>query len=321
MSTPTQAPSTLCLGESLIDAVTSGGSVTEHVGGSPLNVAVGLARLGHPTEFASWWGPDARGRRIAAALTDAGVVSRPGSDGATFTTVAHATIDADGQASYHFDMESGVAPLADLGQADHLHSGSIGAALDPGGAAIADAIGRWRDQATVSFDPNARPTLMGHPDQTRPRVEHLVSLADVVKASDEDLAWLYPGESMAEVMRAWMSLGPSLVVVTTGADGAHALLDSTHIEHIAPRRVEVADTVGAGDSFMAGLIGGLLDAELLGGPAARTRLRADAWPAVAVALRHAVAASAITVSHHGAYAPTPPEVSAFATGNERPPTQ
>lgn len=302
---------TLCLGEALIDSVTTGDSVAEHVGGSPFNVAVGLARLGHATRFASWWGKDAYGERISEALSDAGVDVLPGSDGAAFTTVAHATIDATGQASYVFEMESGLAPVTDIAEVGHFHTGSIGAALDPGGAAIAGVLSSGRARATVSFDPNARPSLMGTPDEARPRTEHLVGLADVVKASDEDLAWLYPADSVEAVMRRWQAQGPALIVVTAGSEGAYSLLRGTaEVVLMKPERVDVADTVGAGDSFMAGLIAGLTDAGLLGGSPARTRLASASWAAVEPALQQAIAASAITVSHHGAYAPTPAEVAA-----------
>ncbi|MFV0405782.1 MAG: carbohydrate kinase family protein [Propioniciclava sp.] len=302
-------PRTLCLGEALIDSVTSAAGTAEHVGGSPLNVAVGLARLGHPTTLGSWWARDARGDRIAAAMQEAGVAVEPGSDAAAFTTVAHATLDADGSASYTFELDPGVAPLGNLSRMGHLHTGSLGAVLEPGGTEIRNALATARPFATISYDPNARPTLMGPADQARDRMEALISLADIVKASDEDLAWLYPDTAIEQVMHAWAELGPALVVITVGASGA--LVQSRR--NRAPIRVpampvQVSDTVGAGDSFMAGLLGGLLDAGLVGDATARDRLAQAPLATWQPAIQQAIAAAGLTVAHAGAYAPTPGEV-------------
>ncbi|MFV0451210.1 MAG: PfkB family carbohydrate kinase [Propioniciclava sp.] len=302
----------LVLGESLVDAVRTRGTVTEHVGGSPMNVAVGLARLGHRTVLGSWWGRDARGARIEQTVAAAGAGILPGSDGASFTTVAHAHIDADKNASYTFDLDPGIAPLTDLRGATHIHTGSLGAVLDPGGEAIAAAVAASRDTATISYDPNARPSLMGTAEQVRVRMEALISLADVVKASDDDVAWLYPAVPVEQVMAAWAARGPALVVITLGAAGSLSLVPgATEPAHVPPLASAVNDTVGAGDSFMAGLLGGLLDAGLLGSVEARERLRTASWADVASAVRRATSTAAITVSHDGAYAPTPDEVTAL----------
>jgi sugar/nucleoside kinase (ribokinase family) len=111
---------------------------------------------------------------------------------------------------------------------------------------------------------------MGTPDEARPRIEQLVALADVVKASDEDIAWLYPDRSVPDTLRHWGSLGASLTVVTRGGEGAlYALAHVGSVATCPARKIGLIDTVGAGDSFMAGLLSGLLDAGLLGDPAAR----------------------------------------------------
>lgn len=126
----------LCLGEALIDAVSANGLVTEHVGGSLLNVAAGVARLGYPASIGAWWGKDIRGDRLAQAAADAGVMVEPGTDGASHTTVAFATIDADGHATYTFDIEWALPALTDLESVTHLHTGSIAATLEPGGSQV-----------------------------------------------------------------------------------------------------------------------------------------------------------------------------------------
>ena len=133
----------------------------------------------------------------------------------------------------------------------------------------------------------------------------------LVKVSDEDLEWLYPGEPVEDVMRRWIKAGPSMVVVTRGPWGAYALLaDNRDMLHIDQMNVTVGDTVGAGDSFMAGLIAGLLKSGLLGSVEARQRLADAGWSDVQSALHNAVVTSGITVSKNGAYAPTSDEVEA-----------
>jgi fructokinase len=202
-----------------------------------------------------------------------------------------------------------VPRLDDLSEYGHLHTGSIAATLEPGGSDVVAVATRMKEHGTVSYDPNIRPALMNSPEAVVDRVELLVGLSDVVKASDEDLGWLYPGEPVEDIMRRWVRTGPAMVVVTRGPWGAYALLannrDMLHLDQMA---VAVGDTVGAGDSFMAGLVSGLLDAGFLGSADARRRLRDVDWSAVQPALHRAVVTSALTVSRSGAYAPTMAEV-------------
>lgn len=183
------------VGEALIDIIASpDGSVREHVGGSPANVAVGLARLEHPTELAAWIAPDAHGRRIMSLLASEGVLLANGSAGASRTPTATATIDESGAASYQFDL-SWDPPLAVASGAQedtHVHTGSIAATLPPGADAVLREIRTSQPTSTISYDPNVRPALMGSPDQVRPRIESLVGLSDIVKASEEDLSCCTP---------------------------------------------------------------------------------------------------------------------------------
>jgi fructokinase len=301
----------LSLGEALIDVVIRPESTQEYVGGSLLNVAVGIATLGQPASICAFWGKDDRGDRLAKWAEAAGVEIVPGTDWAENTSVAFARIDDHGRATYEFDLNWAVPEVPDLSTFGHLHTGSIAATLEPGGSQVVDVAMRIKDYCTVSYDPNIRPALMNSPDAVRDRVEQMVGLADLVKASDEDLDWLYPGTPIEDIMRQWVTAGPAMVVVTRGPWGAHAVLaNNRDMLHVDQMTVEVGDTVGAGDSFMAGLISGLLDEELLGSLEAGQRLRAVDWSAVQPALHRAVITSALTVSRSGAYAPTMDEVRA-----------
>jgi fructokinase len=297
---------TLVVGEALIDAVTSPtGEVDEHVGGSPANVAFGLAALDHPVDLATWIATDEHGRRIEQVCRSRGVALTAGSQGAPFTSVAHATLDLTGAATYVFDLEWQLPAVPGLTAYGHVHTGSIAAVLEPGGGQVRETLTTARSLgATVSYDPNARPSLMGRPDEARRLIESSIALADVVKVSDEDIAWLCPGEPVDEVLSRWAGLGPSLVVMTRGGAGALVHLGRTAEQQALPApAVAVVDTVGAGDSFMAGLVSGLLDGGLLGGPGARDALRdaglTEVLPAVARALR----TGALTVERAGAHAP------------------
>jgi fructokinase len=152
---------------------------------------------------------------------------------------------------------------------------------------------------------------MGNPEAVRARIEDIVSLCDVVKSSDEDIEWLYPGEAIADVVRHWFNLGPGVVVITRGGDGAYlAVSPGDELIEVSPNRVQVIDTVGAGDSFMAGLISGLLDAGLLGGAEAKQRIRRASAADVRPAVDRAIATSSMTVSKAGAYGPTRDEIGA-----------
>lgn len=295
----------LAVGEALIDIVKpASGETSEHVGGSPANVAMGVAALGHPTSLATHIGRDKRGRRIADHLAERDVALTPGSQQAEHTSTATATLDDEGGATYDFDLAWEMADT-DLGGVGHVHTGSIAATLQPGASTVFDLICAARAGATVSYDPNARPTIMGSAHEARSTIEERIGRCDVVKASVEDVEWLYPGASPADVARLWSKLGPALVILTDGGQG-------TLVQHTArpeqslveARAVTVVDTVGAGDSFMAGLISGLLDAELLGSAGARDRLATAPEHVITTAVERAVATSAFTVTKAGAAAPT-----------------
>jgi len=208
-----------------------------------------------------------------------------------------------------FDLHWDLPPVQLPTGTTHVHIGSIGTTLRPGDDAVTDAVHRARPDATTSYDPNVRPTIMGDVDDVRARVEELVALSDVVKCSEDDIEWLYAGQSASEVMATWVGLGAAFAVVTLGGDGVTWRTASGE-EATEPARVrDVVDTVGAGDSFMAGLVSGLLDAGLLGSRHARERLRTASVDDVLPAVDRALATSGLTVRRAGAYAPTRSEIS------------
>jgi len=297
----------LVVGEALVDVVVrSDGAVSEHPGGSPLNVAIGLARLGRETHLLTRLGQDERGRSVLRHLEGSGVRLVEGSVLPVTTATAAATLAPDGSATYEFDLhwELGRATLPDAPVA--VHTGSIAAVLEPGASAVEEVVRDHRDQATVSYDPNARPLLMGDAADVRDRVEDLVAVSDLVKVSDEDAAWLSPDESAEELATRWLGLGPSVVVLTSGAAGMLGLCRAGRVEVPAPR-VDVADTVGAGDSAMAALLDGLWLQGLLGAPA-RGALASVSTQGLETVVRHAARAAAITVSRPGADPPTRAEL-------------
>lgn len=306
MRTPAPRPRTLVIGEALIDAVEAVGvAPQEHVGGSPANVAFGLAALDHPVDLATWIATDERGRRIEHVCSSRGVTLTPGSQGAPFTSVAHARLDGHGVATYVFDLEWQLAPVPGLTAYGHVHTGSIAAVLEPGGSVVRSTMQAARAHATVSYDPNARPSLMGRPEHARRLIEVGIALSDVVKVSDEDVAWLCPGETLDHVLDAWAALGPALLLVTHGSVGALARLTRTgEVRRLPAPHVDVVDTVGAGDSFMAGMVSGLLDAGLLGAAAAREALATATLDDVQPAIERALASGALTVGRAGAHAPS-----------------
>ena len=305
-----EAARTLVVGESLIDIVHRAGQpAVEHVGGSPLNVAVGLTRLGHPVELSTYLGDDEHGTAILDHLRIDGLTLTAGSTGADRTPTATAILDESGSATYEFDLVWDL-PYPMPAEFDHFHTGSIASALQPGAERVRDWMLAAREHATTSFDPNVRPTLIGAAADNRAILEQLIGLADVVKASDEDISWLYGDAAPVEqILPLWARLGPSVVVATRGGDGAlvHLMRTGKTLE-LPGRTVDLVDTVGAGDSFQSGLISGMLDAGLLGGTEARRRLLSADADAVLPAVQRAIDASAITVSRAGAQPPTRAEL-------------
>ncbi|OBG72675.1 MULTISPECIES: carbohydrate kinase [unclassified Mycobacterium] len=297
----------LVIGESLIDIV--GGD--EHVGGSPLNVAVGLGRLGREVDFLTSIGDDAYGRRIVDYVEGAGVQLISEGRGAERTATARSTLAADGSADYAFDLDWRLSGTPPVEPPLFVHTGSIAAVQDPGCLAVAALIDTYRVSATISFDPNVRPSLTEDRELAVARIEHLVERSDIVKVSEEDLRWIDPDHEPERTARTWLALGPAVVAVTLGERGSLAFCAAGEARADAvPTRV--VDTIGAGDAFMAGLLDALWESDLLGGDrrAALARIQPDQLTA---ALRAAGLVSALTVGRAGADLPDRATVRAQST--------
>lgn len=299
------------IGETLIDVVEGAGvKPRAHVGGSPMNVAVGLARLGHPVQFLGRYGKDNFGQMVAGHLADNSVLNPlPPDDSPTST--ATALLDESGSATYTFELEWDLDRLLDrlpgyLQNSTMIHTGSIATMLQPGASTVLTAVEHARPTATISYDPNCRPTIITDVEYARSQAEKFVRLADVVKASDEDLEWLYPDRSVEESAKAWLELGPAIVVMTRGGDAPWGLCASGESTAAIPE-VDVVDTVGAGDSFMSALLGAIVDREL-DGSGRRERLRQIGTGELRAILEAAAAAAAITVSRAGANPPSKSEL-------------
>ncbi|MFC1400971.1 MULTISPECIES: carbohydrate kinase [Streptacidiphilus] len=292
----------LVIGESIADIVRAPGQAdVPHPGGSPANVAYGLARLGRDTALLTQLGDDAMGALISAHLRSAGVSLLSDGQQDVRTSTALVTLDARGQAGYTFDIDWTLRPTPLPFTPCHVHLGSIAAVKDPGSETVAALAGSLRGRATVSYDPNVRPALMGDRPEAVRRVERCVALSDLVKASDEDLDWLYPGVPVPDVAARWLALGPELVLVTRGGAGATGFTSSDTVTAAAVRTT-VVDTVGAGDSFMSASLDALATLDLLGAPA-RPNLAALTADTVHGILTHAGRAAALTVSRAGANPP------------------
>ena len=300
------------VGEALIDLVgqRGGRTLAAHPGGSPANVALGLARLGVPVTLTTRLGQDAFGEMISAHLEASGVLVDGGPEGGVSTSLAIATLAA-GIASYDFRIDWDVGPLAPLPiEARCLHTGSLATVLPPGEASVVDLVEREhkRGRVTVSYDPNVRPALLGDAARARPDIERLVALSDVVKVSDEDLRWLYPDRRDEDVAQAWLASGPALVVVTRGGAGVYAVSAGLEL-HRPAVPIDLVDTVGAGDSFTSGLLDGLHRADLVSG-ARRDALAAIDEATLGSVVDAAALIAAITCSRPGADPPTRAEVDA-----------
>ena len=288
------------VGEALVDIVVPvEGGHTDAPGGSPLNVAVGLSRLGIDALLVTELGDDAYGRLVRDHVTSSGVRLDDGSivpNHRTSTATAH--LDENNAATYDFDLGWTLGPRTLPADARGLHVGSIGASLRPG----RDAVVGLLDQAVesgvfVSYDPNARPVFLPSAAQAFEDMTQVAAHADLVKLSDEDVEAFSPGTAPADLARHLLDNGRTrLVVVTHGGRGAEAFTkDGSAL--VASPRVDVVDTVGAGDSFMGALIAVTLD----------WGLELDREQ-VSALLRAAHTVAGITCSRRGANPPTRAEL-------------
>ena len=281
-----------------------------HPGGSCLNVAVGLGRLGVPTALLARISEDQFGQQIRAHLAASGVLDDYLVAAPELTGLGVADV-VDGRAGYAFHTadaaDRALLPedLPDLPPAAMLHVGSIALAQEPQATTLDGLVHREARRRLISLDPNVRPGVIADRAAYLARLTGWIACSDIVKVSDEDLAWLYPGEAYDSVAARWLDSGVALVLVTLGAGGAWGSTATVSARVPAPV-VRVVDTVGAGDAFMSGVLAGLhgsgrryraevlaLDASGLGGLlspavdiAAVTCTRAGAQPPFAHELRH-----------------------------------
>ena len=314
--TPTPDPRIVSLGESIVDLIGQsdadrGGRTAYHAhpGGSPLNAAVAAARLGVPTAMLTRFSDDAFGAQLREHLRASGVDLRLAESGPEPTSMAVVTVDEAGRASYGFyraetaDVSYDPRPRPRLPAAVSVGNVTVSLLREPARTAFHDIVresGRAGGGAVIwVLDPNARPALWSGPDAFGRELATWVPLVDVVKVSDEDLDYLGGEETAAAA--AWLASGVAAVVVTAGEAGARLYRPDQPLLSVPGRRVDVVDTVGAGDTFTAGLTTGLAD-----GPHP-SELDDDAWRAL---LRRAVAASSLTCTRAGADPPTATELAA-----------
>ncbi|KRV49551.1 hypothetical protein AQ490_19680 [Wenjunlia vitaminophila] len=300
------------VGEALVDLLweTAGHRVTPVPGGSPANVAVGLHRLGRPVTLVTTWADDPPGELVRAHLESTGVDVRRAPDSSGRSMLALAYLDGHGSASYDFLTAWAPEELTVPDDTAVLHTGSLAVVVEPGASAVLRLCRRTRDRPEVAVvaDLNVRPAVLPDRDAYRDACLRLAAATDVVKASDEDLAWLFGHADPVVAARTLLAAGPRLVVVTLGAAGALAVTEGTEVR-VPARRTTVVDTVGAGDAFQAALLDALADR--CGGGGRPFPATPDELTAV---LSRCVTAASVTCSRVGAVPPTAEELAAARAG-------
>lgn len=299
----------LCCGESLIDMIPveisdSRTAYVPHAGGAVFNTAVALGRLGAPAGMLTGLSDDLFGDLLRQSLVSSKVDFNYSLVSGRPTTLAFVKLK-NGQAEYTFYDENSAGRMIDASQMPSLGErveamffGGISLAQDPCGSAYEALMAREASSRPVMIDPNVRPGFAADERVYRDRVAHMVSMADIVKLSDEDLAWLEGEGDLDRKARAICARGPALVVITRGGEGATGYTSSETVT-VGARRATVVDTVGAGDTFNAGVLAGLYEQKLL----EKDALRALDAQAIEKALDLGAAAAAVTVSRAGANPP------------------
>ena len=295
------------VGEALIDLEVAAAEARHpiaHPGGSPMNVAVTLGRLGSDVAFLGRLSADAFGKLLRTHLAESNVNLRWIVDAEEPTSLAIVSVASSGSASYAFHVE-GTADwqwkadeLPQNPGLDAVHAGSLALALDPGGTVVERWLAGLSTGTTISLDPNVRPALLGDRAAFRERLERWLAFAAIVKVSDEDLEWIWPGADPAELASHWIAKGRKLVVVTRGGEGS--LVQAGGESFAVPAtEADMVDTVGAGDSFSGALLDWLSRHERLRKDDLARLTAEEAREAVAFASRIA----AITCSRAGANPP------------------
>ena len=281
-------------------------------GGSPCNVAVGLGRLGMPVSFLTRISKDRLGRLLEAHLVDSKVSLEYLSKGSEPSTVSFVQSDGDGEPDFGFYGEN----TADVGLIRELvpahlpsdikaiHFGSLAMIRQPIGSTLTSLMEREHERRLISFDPNIRPAQIKDRDRYCIKLDHWLQLADLVKASASDIDYLYPNMEPDTVAEKWLALGPHLIVITDGPYGATAYTPS-QTTTVSGVKIDLVDSVGAGDAFTAGLLAWLHKHEQLD----RKRLPRISPAKLAAALAYATRIAAITCTRLGADPPWESELS------------
>lgn len=299
----------LCCGEALIDMLPRTSTAGEpafapYAGGAVFNSAIALGRLGVPTEFFSGLSDDLFGEQIRRVLAESGVGTRHAARSSRPTTLAFVRLQ-DGHATYTFYDENTAGrmlsedDLPALGDdIDAMLFGAISLIPEPCGSAYEALMRREHARRVVMLDPNIRPGFIPDRDAHLARMRRMIAIADIVKLSDDDLAWFGEAGDAADVAARWLDRGPRLVIVTGGGKGATAYSRAGAVA-VDSLKVEVVDTVGAGDTFNAGVLASLHDQGLL----SKAAVAGLSPEAIRAALTFGAKAAAVTVSRAGANPP------------------
>lgn len=302
----------LVAGEALYDLVLDRrGGLTGHPGGGPFNVARTIGRLGRPVTYLGRLSSDQLGATHEAMLAQDGVALDGVVRTSEPTTLALASLDATGAASWSFysagTAAAGLTAEEALGALPEsvaaLHFGTLGLVLEPLATALEAVVAHLAGGAMIVLDPNVRPQVIADEQAFRARLERVLAHTDLVKVSEEDLVWLDPGRSRLAAARSLLERGPAAVLLTRGADGATVVTAGTDIP-VAAVATEVVDTIGAGDAFGGAFLAWWISHELGRADLANGELLAEAAGFAAVV-------AARTVAQAGA---SPPRLAAGAAG-------
>ncbi len=299
------------IGEAIVDLVPADESLSFKAspGGSPYNVAIGLARLGLSTTLMARLSDRHLGRILREHAAAEGIHLDAAPHASEPATLAVVSLDHDARASYDFyaegtaDWQWTASEISCAPEAPAVvHFGSLASWTHPGDEQIYLLAQRMRERGDVlvSYDPNVRPGLLEDRDHGRQLVERNVRLAHLARASAEDVEWLYPGRSTDDVAQHWLGLGSTVVVLTDGSRGADAFTAHGDAIHRPARPVTVIDTVGAGDSFTAGLIASLVRRNQHSPAQLRQRLAGE----LSSAVDDAILVATLTCERPGADPPT-----------------
>ena len=285
----------------LIDLIPGADGVrVAHVGGGPANTAKALARLGHDVQFIDGISIDEYGVAARKELLDDEVKLDLALTSDKPTCLAIVSLDANGGASYEFKIDGTATFDFDLKwlpdpsryKPQVLHIGTLVTVIQPGADVLYDWAMQVAEFAPIVFDPNIRPSVMGDHDLYEASVEKWAALSSVIKVSDDDMAWLFPGQKYEDVAQRWINDGAALVVVTRGSQGIIGITAEGSVE-VDGAKITVADTVGAGDTVGAIIVEAMIEKGILA-------LTGDVLKAT---LHRAAVAAGITCSRKGAQPP------------------